>query len=123
MAPTPSAEYPESTLTFGVEIKFFAALKASTFGRIRHASIAHLLGERLGRLRLQGPEGAGAVIKVASENEENSSIGRGVDYACWTVTADRDVEPDYPEWFTDCTKPCLVFLQGNNARCILVLAN
>jgi hypothetical protein len=122
MAQASSAEYPESTLTFGVEIEFFAALKGSTFGRIRHASIAHLLGERLGRLRLQGPEGAGAAIKVALENEDDSSIGRAVDYACWTVTADRDVKPDYPEWFADCTKPCLVFLRGNN-RCILVLAN
>jgi len=114
MARRSFAEASESTLTFGVEVEFFAALKASIFRRIRHASIPHLLGERLGRLTLQGPEGTGAAIKVASDDETDSTTGRAVDYACWTVTADADVEPNHPEWFTDCTKPSLVFLGSNS---------
>src|SRR5437667_5005006 len=104
------AEDRESTLTVGVEVEFFAALKARTFRRIRHASIAHLLGARLGRLTLQGPKGTGAAIKVASENEGDPTAGRDVDYECWTVAADTDVEPDHPEWFTDCTKSFSRFL-------------
>ena len=106
-----SAGDPESTLTFGIKVELFTALKASIFARTRHASLAHLFGERLGRLPLQGPQGTGAEIEVALSNPDDSNSGSGVDYACWKVTAATGVRPNHPEWFTDCAKPPLVSLR------------
>ena len=112
MARCPSEEGPESTVTFGVEIEFLAALKANVFYYIPHVSIAHLLRERLGRFPFQVPEETSAATKVEADNKDDSIAGRGIDGddVYWTVAAGGDIEPEHPEWFTYCTKGLPHFL-------------
>ncbi|WEW57478.1 hypothetical protein PRK78_002945 [Emydomyces testavorans] len=87
-----------STLTFGLEVEFFAAMKAATFNRFPNTSIASLLGDRLRLLRLNGPEGLGARIMVEDE-DEGSSMDGGRNYSYWNLTTDQTAAPNCPEWF------------------------
>lgn len=92
-----------SSLTFGLEVEFFAAMKASTFNRFPNTSIISLLGDRLRLLRLHGPDGLGAGIMVEGEDEE-SPPSSPIDYSYWNLTTDKTAAPKYPEWFLCCKK-------------------
>lgn len=99
---TVSQDGPRSTLTLGLEVEFFAAIKRDIFQSIRHRSIASLLGTRFSQLRLYGPEGLGSAFKVVSDFEYDSIHERTVDYSCWNLTTDTTAGPGHPEWFSDC---------------------
>ncbi|EAS35020.3 uncharacterized protein CIMG_00374 [Coccidioides immitis RS] len=88
-----------STLTFGLEVEFFAAMKATTFNRFPNATIASLLGDRLRLVRLHGPDGTGVGIRVEDDDDDDSSNSDAIDYSFWNLTTDKTAAPNYPEWF------------------------
>lgn len=103
MAPPPVETPPKSQLTLGLEVEFYAALKASTFNHILfHNCIASLLGERLRQLRLSGPDGFGSKFKVVVKSKKYPCDAKYIDYAQWTLTTDATAQPQSPEWFTGC---------------------
>ncbi|EGD95530.1 hypothetical protein TESG_03007 [Trichophyton tonsurans CBS 112818] len=100
MAPPPVEAPPKSRLTLGLEVEFYAALKASAFNRILvHGCIASLLGERLRQLRLSGPDGFGSKFKVVVKSKKYPCDAKYIDYAQWTLTTDATAQPQNPEWF------------------------
>ncbi|EEP75585.1 predicted protein [Uncinocarpus reesii 1704] len=87
-----------STLTFGLEVEFFAAMKETTFNRFPNTTLSSLLGDRLRPVRLHGPNGTGVGIRVEGEDDECFQNG-SIDYSFWNLTTDKTVAPNYPDWF------------------------
>lgn len=103
MVRPPAQTPPKSHLTLGLEIKFYAAIKSSTFNRtMPNECIVTLLGERLRRVRLSGPEGYGSMFKVVLASKDLSDEDRLVDYSRWNLTTDATARPQNPAWFRDC---------------------
>ncbi|KAM5476890.1 hypothetical protein MauCBS54593_000160 [Microsporum audouinii] len=102
MVRPPAQTPPKSHLTLGLEIKFYAAIKSSTFNRtMPNECIVSLLGERLRRVRLSGPEGYGSMFKVVLASKDLSDEDRLVDYSRWNLTTDATARPQNPAWFRD----------------------
>lgn len=98
MTEDPSQVSQAPMLTFGIEVKFFAAMKAATFSRFPHDSIAALLYERMRQIRLNGPAGSGARVDlIAGEDIPQQRLK--IDYSCWNLTTDKTAQPSHPEWF------------------------
>ncbi|KAI1910806.1 hypothetical protein LOZ53_001592 [Ophidiomyces ophidiicola] len=98
MTQEPAQKDNGSTLTFGLEVELFSALKNNRFNRFTHFSLASLLGTRLRRTPLNGPEGGGAEIRVEDEDYD-ADCEDGLDYSCWNLTTDDVAVPNHPEWF------------------------
>lgn len=97
------AQFPHrTTLTFGLEVTLFAALKGTTFSRILHNSIADLLVERLRQHRLSGPQGAGSKISALLTHPAYDLAPDPVDYNEWTLISTPSAAPNHPEWFEEC---------------------
>ncbi|KAL1959646.1 hypothetical protein VTO42DRAFT_1681 [Malbranchea cinnamomea] len=90
-----------TTLTFGLEVTLFAALKGITFSRIPHESISHLLAERLRQHRLSGTHGTGSKIKALLTYPEYDINPEPPDYSGWTLISTPSAAPDHPEWFEE----------------------
>ncbi|KAI9835398.1 MAG: hypothetical protein M1819_002316 [Sarea resinae] len=103
----PSSEpYTLPGVTFGVEIEFFAAVLMKEFNKTEFETLRHLLGAKLEKLRLAGPDSHGTEIEVVSdetfEGLEDYEDKPADQYTAWTVTRDESAMPEHPELFEEC---------------------
>ncbi|PGH26642.1 hypothetical protein AJ80_01587 [Polytolypa hystricis UAMH7299] len=99
MAQTSPEETPGSSLTVGLEVESFAALRSRTFSFTPADSLAELLAMRVRTLPLYGPDGNGAAIEVVDNSGQPPSGGLQLDYGSWNFTEDPVVQATHPEWF------------------------